>query len=354
MMRIVKVNRKWDHLRLAVENFTKQEILSDVKFIHRSLPEIDISDVDLSTNLYGKTQPLPLLFNAMTGGFREAKQVNYKLALTAKKFGFPMAVGSQKVALENTYAEDSFKVVREAYPRGFILANIGAYASPEMAAKACEMIAADAVQIHLNVPQELAMKEGDRHFSGYLNNILKIREAINLPVVIKESGFGIKRQELETFSDLGIDGVDISGNSGTNFVHLENQRFQNHTSFAVQNWGQSTGEALLEASGFGFHKLDFIASGGFAHPIDLAKALAFGVKSIGLAAYPVYLLWNYGEKKLISEIENIIVELKKVFLALGAKHISDLSCKPLVLKGKLLEYANQRGINASGFARRNG
>ena len=56
------------------------------------------------------------------------------------------------------------------------------------------MIAADALQLHLNVPQELAMREGERHFSGMLDNIARIAALSPVPVIAKEVGFGLSRK----------------------------------------------------------------------------------------------------------------------------------------------------------------
>lgn len=40
--------------------------------------------------------------------------------------------------------------------------------NPDIALEAIEMIGADGLQLHFNVPQELAMPEGDRNFKGTL------------------------------------------------------------------------------------------------------------------------------------------------------------------------------------------
>lgn len=349
---MVKNKRKQEHVHLAVENFTRNEVLSDIKLLHNSLPELNMDEIDISTKLCGINLPAPIIFNALTGGFHEATKINQKLASIAKKLGIPMAVGSQKVALEDSEQVKSFKIARETYPDGIIIANVGAYASPEMAKNACEMLSADVLQVHLNVPQELAMAEGDRKFYGFLDNIAAIKAKVALPVIVKESGFGIKNQEISRLADTGIDGLDISGQSGTNFIKLENKRNQDGSRFWIEDWGLSTGQALLEASCHGFHQMNFIASGGFSYPIDIAKALALGVNNVGLAGYPLYLLWNYGEETLLLEIQHMLKQLKKIMLASGARDLNQLSQAPLVFEGKLLEYAKQRGINLTGFARR--
>ena len=47
-------------------------------------------------------------------------------------------------------------------PKELIIANLGGEANVDDAKKAVAMLEADALQIHLNVIQELVMPEGDR------------------------------------------------------------------------------------------------------------------------------------------------------------------------------------------------
>ncbi|GAA3327564.1 hypothetical protein GCM10020331_068010 [Ectobacillus funiculus] len=47
------------------------------------------------------------------------------------------------------------------------------------------MIEANAIQIHLNVIQELTMPEGDRDFTGALRRIEMIVKECAVPVIVK-------------------------------------------------------------------------------------------------------------------------------------------------------------------------
>ena len=51
------------------------------------------------------------------------------------------------------------------------------------------MLEADALQVHLNAIQELAMPEGDRDFSGALRRIEAIVKEIDRPYYCKRSWF---------------------------------------------------------------------------------------------------------------------------------------------------------------------
>lgn len=84
-----------------------------------------------------------------------------------------MAVGSQMAAIKDPSQQASFKVVRKENPDSVLIGNLGGEATVEQAKRASEMIGADALQIHINVIQELTMPEGDRDFAGTLSRIEK-------------------------------------------------------------------------------------------------------------------------------------------------------------------------------------
>ena len=92
------------------------------------------------------------------------------------------------------------------------------------------MLEADALQIHLNVIQELTMPEGDRDFSGALRRIEAIVKEIDLPIIVKEVGFGMNREVVAHLYSVGVTAVDVGGFGGTNFAKIENERSKRSTS----------------------------------------------------------------------------------------------------------------------------
>ena len=55
----------------------------------------------------------------------------------------------------------------------------------EEAKRALDLFQANALQIHVNVPQELVMPEGDRDFTNWLTKIEAIVQAVEVPVIVK-------------------------------------------------------------------------------------------------------------------------------------------------------------------------
>ena len=131
----------------------------------------------------------------MTGGGGEKTlHINEQLAYVAKHHNLAMAVGSQMAALKDESEVASYKVIRKVNPNGIFFANLGSEATIEQAERAVDMIEANALQIHLNVIQELTMPEGDRDFTGVLQRIEKIVLNSKVPIIVKEVGFGMSKE----------------------------------------------------------------------------------------------------------------------------------------------------------------
>lgn len=70
------------------------------QFVHQALPEINLSDVDLSTTLFGKKLKAPVIISSMLGGIEAAGNINRNLAQAAQGLGIGMGVGSQRCAID--------------------------------------------------------------------------------------------------------------------------------------------------------------------------------------------------------------------------------------------------------------
>ena len=117
--------------------------------------------------------------------------------------------------------------MRKENPDGLIFANIGAGLGVEEAKRALDLFQANALQIHVNVPQELVMPEGDRDFTNWLTKIEAIVQAVEVPVIVKEVGFGMSQETLEKLTSIGVQAADVSGQGGTSFTQIENARRKN-------------------------------------------------------------------------------------------------------------------------------
>lgn len=345
------MNRKDDHIKLAQALPKPQNNDFDkLRFIHHGLPSINLDDVDYSTSFDGIDCELPFFINAMTGGSEWTKSINTKLAHVAQATGLMMASGSMSAAFKDESTLDSFLVIRKENPKGIVLANLQASATLKQANQAVLWLQASGLQLHVNVAQELLMPEGDRNFKGWLENIQNLVKHVEVPIIVKEVGFGFSQESIQQLVDLGVKNIDISGRGGTNFASIENSRSDNPMNY-MSTWGQSTVQSLLEAQAY-TSQINIMASGGIRNMLDVAKALALGAKAVGISGTILNLLLDFGVEETIDIINQYKVQLKKIMTLLGVKTIDDFQNTDLVFDSSIESYAHQRGLDLSRYNKR--
>lgn len=286
-------SRKADHIRINLE----EEVLSALsnglekyRFIHEALPEIDLKDVRTDLELFGRELRAPFLISSMTGGTEQASLINRRLAAAAQEFGIAMGVGSQRAALEHPELASTFQVRRYA-PDVLLFANIGAVQlnygySVDDCRRAVEMIEADGLILHLNPLQEALQPEGDTRFGGLLNKIEAVCRALEVPVVVKEVGWGISERTARLLAEAGVAAIDVAGAGGTSWSQVEMYRaptpLARELAAAFVNWGIPTAESIRYVREAAPQVLVF-ASGGIRDGIDAAKSIALGATLVGVA-----------------------------------------------------------------------
>ncbi len=286
-------SRKADHIRINLE----EEVLSGLsnglekyRFIHEALPEIDLKEVHTDLELFGRELRAPLLISSMTGGTEQASLINRRLAAAAQEFGIAMGVGSQRAALEHPELASTFQVRRYA-PDVLLFANLGAVQlnygySVDDCRRAVEMIEADGLILHLNPLQEALQPEGDTRFSGLLSKIEAVCRALEVPVVVKEVGWGISERTARLLAQAGVAAIDVAGAGGTSWSQVEMYRaptpLARELAAAFVNWGIPTAESIRYVRKAAPQVLVF-ASGGIRDGIDAAKSIALGATLVGMA-----------------------------------------------------------------------
>ena len=88
------MNRKDEHIKLALSMTSNEYNDFDcVRFIHHSVPTVDVREVDLFCEFDGIVSEVPFFINAITGGSEWTTSVNQQLAQVANKTGLIMASG---------------------------------------------------------------------------------------------------------------------------------------------------------------------------------------------------------------------------------------------------------------------
>lgn len=336
--------RKNEHVRLALaQSDTLQSDFDRIQFVHHAIPEMDVEEVTLLPNFKALQMSHVLYINAMTGGSEWTAKTNEQLAQVAKATQIPMAVGSMHAALKNPAVRHSYAVAREQYPEGQIWANVSADVTLEEAQAAIEMIQANALQIHVNAPQELVMPEGNRQFKHWLTRISEIVKGVKVPVIVKEVGFGMSYDTIQQLIDAGVSYVDISDHGGTNFITIENERRQFKDMDYLKDWGQSTVVSLLEARNLS-SRVHVLASGGVRHPLDAIKALRLGAEAVGMSRPILKMLHEEGVEATIEYVEDFKTQMAYIMTLLNAKNITELRQAAIVFDPYLKNWIQQRQL----------
>lgn len=334
--------RKKEH----VENYLRatyesDPLFKDVYLTHHSMPELALDEIDTETEFLGREIPFPLMIDAMTGGTSFTEDINRDLSEIAKEHQLPMAVGSQTIALTDDDGKRSFEIVREIIgDDGIVLANLSGFLTPDDAKYAVDMIGADGLQIHLNPAHELAMDEGDRDFRDIRKNIEAVVKELEVPVMIKEVGFGLNSEVIQDLYDMGVRYVNIAGYGGTNFVEVENLRCPSMDMSDLYDWGIPTALATIQASELNLENLTIISSGGIKTAPDLAKALVLGADMTAISGELLKYLMHGGKEYASDYVTSLITKTKMIMLLTKSRNLEVLKSQPWKATGRLYELLN--------------
>jgi len=332
--------RKSDHIRINLQEDVDFKHVSTgferYRFIHCAMPDFDLESVDTSVTLLGRRLAAPLLISSMTGGTPEASAINQRLAEAAQAAGIGMGLGSQRAAIENPTLADTYQVRRVA-PDILLLANLGAVQlnygyGPDECRRAVEMVEADALILHLNPLQEALQPEGNTRFAGLLAKIGAVCRALDVPVIVKEVGWGISERVARQLANVGVAAIEIAGAGGSSWSQVEMHRatngLQRQVAAAFADWGIPTAESLLMTLR-GAPELLAIASGGIRDGIQIAKAIALGATACG-AAGPFLHAASKSVAAVTDLITVLVTQLRAAMFTAGAADIPALQRTPLV------------------------
>lgn len=347
--------RKREHVEIVLDEDVDaaSRYWDDVVLVHKALPEIDADEIEMGVELFGKKLAAPLIISAMTGGYKEATQINENLARAAASVGVGMGVGSQRQALEDPKLEDSFTVLQE-YEIPLKIANVGA---PQLipqpdelplelndAARALEMIGGDVLAVHLNFLQEIVQPEGDLKARGCLRAISSI--ARQVPVVGKETGAGISREVAIALKKAGVVGIDVGGLGGTSFSAVEYYRAKKASNARKEelgmlywNWGIPTPVSVVWAN----VGLPIIATGGVLSGLDVARAVVLGASSAGMASRLLPAA-NESHEAVEAELRAIMSELRAAMFLTGSQDVEELASREFVVQGETANWLREMEV----------
>lgn len=326
--------RKNEHIRICLEEAVNGEQVTNgferYRFLHEALPELHFSDIRLDTTWLGKPQRTPFLISSMTGGTKLAHDINLKLAVAAEQRGWALGLGSIRAAIEDEQLAYSFQL-REQAPTAWMLANIGAVQlnygySVEHCKRAVEIMAADALVLHLNSMQEVFQPEGDTDFRGLLRKISALCDRLDVPVGVKEVGWGIHGKLAEQLLACGVRFIDVAGAGGTSWSQVEKFRVKDplraQAAATFAGWGIPTADCVRDVRTHA-PEAPLIASGGMQNGLEAAKALALGADLVGFGRSLLGVATESVEQVSLA-LERIEFECRAAMFGIGVPDLSRL------------------------------
>jgi len=352
--------RKIEHVGIALgQDISAQQRANwnDIQFVHQALPEVDVDEVDTSVTFLGHTLRYPIFMSSLTGGHPDVTSINRNLARAAERYGLALGVGSQRAAIVNPDVASSYAVTRQHAPHAFLIANIGA---PQLIAQArhpaftlqqvqqaIDMIGANALAVHMNSLQEAAQPEGDRRSAGEAAALKTLTGQLDVPVISKETGAGVCREQALLLRSCGVAAIDVGGAGGSSMSAMEAARSEARGDGRTMNigllyrdWGIATPICVVEA---GVAGLPLISTGGVRNGLDVARALALGATLAGMG-FPFLKAASESYEKVCELLETVVEELKVAMQLSGAKSIADMKQIDIVVTGETRNWLTLRGF----------
>src|SRR5436190_7296654 len=352
--------RKIEHVNIALGqdiSVAQNANWNDIQFVHQALPEVDLDEIDTSVSFFGHRLRYPLFISSLTGGHDDVTSINRNLARAAEHYGLALGVGSQRAGIVNPEVISSYAITREHAPKTYLIANIGApqliaqaHHAPftiEQVEHAVTMIGGNALGGHMNSLQEATQPEGDRRAVGEAAALKRLTEKVGVPVIAKETGAGVCREQALLLRSCGVAAIDVGGAGGSSMSALEAERSKargdartHNIGLLFRNWGIATAVSIIEAK---VARLPLISTGGVRTGLDMARALALGATLVGIG-FPFLKAASQSYDAVCELLETIVAELKVAMQLSGAASIEQLQQTDIVVTGETRNWLSMRGF----------
>jgi isopentenyl-diphosphate delta-isomerase len=209
------------------------------------------------------------------------------------------------------------------------------------------MIRANALAVHMNSLQEAAQPEGDRRAVGEAAALKMLTSEVKVPVIAKETGAGVCREQALLLRSCGVSAIDVGGAGGSSMSAMEAARSQargdgrtHNIGMLYRDWGIATPVSVVEASVAG---LPLISTGGVRNGLDVARALALGATLVGMG-FPFLKAASESYEAVCELLERVVAELKVAMQLSGAATIGQLQEVDVVVGGETRDWLVMRGF----------
>lgn len=335
-MSSINSQRKDEH----IENYLRTSssastLLEDVYIEHNAISDICLDEVDTSINFLGRKIAMPLMVDAITGGGSSSAAINEDLSSICQELSIPMACGSESIALTEKESRESFELIKDKKDL-LRIGNLGFERNYEDFVFAKDLIDAHAMQIHLNLAQEMVMKEGDNSYHDPLSIIEELVEKFDCPIIVKETGCGISKKVAKRLIEKNVKYIDIAGQGGTNFIEIEDLRNFDMDFSDFYTWGIPTAKSIMDIRSLSDDTF-IIASGGIKTAMDIVKSIVIGADMTAMTGEVLNYLLRGGYDACENFLKEINHKMKIIMVLLGVKNIDQLKKVDYKLTGRLKE-----------------
>ncbi|WP_073998395.1 type 2 isopentenyl-diphosphate Delta-isomerase [Anaerococcus urinomassiliensis] len=328
--------RKDQHIENYLKTRARGTTLLDCVYIeHNALSDVSIKQIDTSVEFMGQKIAMPLMVDAITGGGDSSANINEDLSSICEEINIPMAVGSESIALTDESSRESFELVKQKEDL-FRIGNLGFERNYEDFIFARDLIDAKAMQVHLNIAQELVMKEGDNDFHSSIDIIGELVEKFPYPIIVKETGSGISKEVAQKLIEKNVKYIDVAGKGGTNFIEIEDLRDFEMDYSDLYNWGIPTAKSIIDVRSAS-DDVFIIASGGIKTAMDLVKSIIIGADMAAMTGEVLNYLLRGGYQACEDFLKEINHKIKIIMALLGVRNIEELKKVDYKLIGELRE-----------------
>ncbi len=295
---------------------------------------------------------LPFFISSMTGGSARGYLANKELAVAAQREGIAVGMGSIRILFRKPEVFEHF-YLRKLAPDIPIFANLGGVQIRDMQAETIhEMLRrleVSALAVHLNPGQELFQTGGDRDFRGVIDGIARFTEKCPVPVIVKETGFGIDPVSAAALLSGGVRYVNIAGAGGTNWITVESYRESPELFAAAEefrSWGTPTALLLTamfppEGGGNPLFQGRILASGGLRSGLDIAKSVAMGAEAAGFALPFIRAVHQEGSEGVQKIIARVRTVFRNAMALTGSRSLDEFRRGPVWFGSQLTSDAAQ-------------
>lgn len=328
--------RKDAHIENYLRSKSRESTLLDNVYIeHNAISDVSLDEIDTTIEFMGKKIAMPLMVDAMTGGGSSSVSINEDLSSICETLNIPMAVGSESIAIADEESRESFELVKYKEDL-FRVGNLGFERDFDDFVFARDLIEAHAMQVHLNLAQELVMKEGDNSYHSSLSLITRLVKEFPYPIIVKETGSGISKAVAKKLVDAGVKYIDVAGKGGTNFIEIEDLRDFEVDYSDLYDWGIPTAKSIIDVRSVS-NDIFIIASGGIKTAMDVVKSIIIGADMAAMSGEVLNYLLHGGYDACESFLKEINLKIKIIMALLGVRTIDQLKEVDYKLVGELKE-----------------